>query len=274
MKKKIIQGWGALRCRLGTCVERLQADLRKQLKVPFFGSFWMSIVFFACFLIYPPTFGITGSSITGYTPLRSVHPFSSFFAAPLRLFVCNLMIVACLLCIDWIMHTIYIHCLCVPSLVHIMYISTMFTVWFINQRLMYWNISLYTTTSLYNIRSVYLYICIKYIYIYTYYIHIYIFCILRYIYIYIDIRYMCILCIHRHHFPGRWGGAQSPEGHCLHGAAAFDVMGRTECINGGIVGINEWVYYHEILPLYIRNGYINDTLSSSIYADICIHTLH
>ena len=43
-------------------------------------------------------------------------------------------------------------------------------------------------------------------------------------------------------------------------ATAFMVrpsMAWAECINGGIVGINEWVYYHQILPLYIRNGYIN-----------------
>ena len=147
MKKKIIEGWGALRCRLGTCVERLQrvrqvCFQRKQLKVTSFGSFWMSIVVFACFLIYPPTVGITGSSITRYTPLRSVHPFLSFFATPLRLFVCPswLLPVCCVLTESCIPS---VHCLCFPSLVHIMYISAIFTVWSIKG----WCIGIYHYTQ-------------------------------------------------------------------------------------------------------------------------------
>ena len=216
MKKKIIEGWGALRCRLGTCVERLQrvrqvCFQRKQLKVTFFGSFWMSIVFFACFLIYPPTVGITGSSITRYTPLRSVHPFLSFFATPLRSFVCPswLLPVCCVLTES-----------CIPS------ISTVYAshLWFtscISPLFSQFDQSkggVLAYIIIHNHQLVSYQICVS-LYLYNIYIY------NMYTYVYIYIRYMCILCIHRHHFPGRWGGAQSPEGHCLHGAA-FDGMGR------------------------------------------------
>ena len=171
MKKKIIEGWGALRCRLGTRVERLQrvrqvCFQRKQLKVTLFGSFWMSIVFFACFLIYPPTVGITMNNRFFY---YSLHP--STFRPSLLKFLCDtsavvclpLMIVACLLCIDWIMHTIgplFMLLIFDSHHVSLRYFHSL-----INQRVVYWHISLYTTTSLYHIRSVYLYICIIYIYI-------------------------------------------------------------------------------------------------------------
>lgn len=225
MKKKIIQGWGALRCRLGTCVERLQ-------RVPEAGLFpaeaaesafvWLILDVHRLFrmFFYIPS-NIWNNRFFHYW----LHP--STFRPSLLKFLCGTSAVVCLqphdCCLSavyWLNHAYHLYPLFMRPIfgshhVYLHYVHSL-----INQRVMYWHISLYTTTSVYNLISVYLYICIIYIYI----------------------SYMCILCIHRHHFPGRWGGAQSPEGHCLHGAAAFDVMGRTECINGGIVGIIAWVY--------------------------------